>query len=112
MEQWELELAGRLEQLGEEDVRSRLNRGEYGLVGSNQFAAVVKWLDSKELERRLAGEAKVVAAAEAAHSVSREARALASEACREARRAHAIATIALMLSAAIAIAATIIALFK
>jgi ferric-dicitrate binding protein FerR (iron transport regulator) len=122
----ENELLRELEKIGEAEVRSRLARGEFGMVGSSKSTAVKAWLNSKEVERYAARESKALWNAEEAYSTARKAAAAAAEATsdsREAmtlsrlaaansRRANVIALVALGCSILAIMAAVITAIFK
>ncbi len=60
MTSWGNDLVTELERIGEAEVRTRLARGEFGMVGSSKSTAVKAWLNSKESERRAAWETKGV----------------------------------------------------
>jgi len=120
------DLVRELEKIGEAEVRTRLSRGEFGMVGSSKSTIVKAWLNSKESERRAALESKALANAEEAYSTARTAAAAASEAVfnsREAmtlarlsaassRRANVIAIVATICSAVALMIALIIAIYK
>ena len=120
------DLVRELEKIGEAEVRTRLSRGEFGMVGSSKSTAIKAWLNSKESERRAALESKALANAEEAYSTARTAAAAASEAVfnsREAmtlarlsaassRRANVIAIVAMICSAVALMIALIIAIYK
>ena len=92
-----------LETLGEQEVRLRFMKGQYGAPGARNHSFVSVWLDALESARgeKLARES---------NNLARSADASAKEALRIARRANTIATIA-AIAAVIAAIATIIALF-
>ena len=120
------DLVRELEKIGEAEVRTRLSRGEFGMVGSSKSTAIKAWLNSKESERRAALESKALSNAEEAYSAARTAAAAASEAVfnsREAmtlarlsaassRRANVIAIVAMICSAVALMIALIIAIYK
>jgi hypothetical protein len=126
MTSWENKLVTYLEKIGEEEVRTRLARGEFGMIGSSKSTAVKAWLNSKECERRDARESKALANAEQAYSIAREAAAAATEATsdsREAitlsrlaatnsRRANVIAIVAIICSILAVMTAIITVIFK
>ena len=121
---WANDLVIELERIGEAEVRNRLARGEFGMVGSSKSTAVKVWLNSKESERRAARETKGLANSEEAFSTARTAAAAAAEAIsrsREAmtlsqlaaansRRANVIAIIAMVCSIVAVMTAIIIAI--
>ena len=80
MTSWGNDLVTELERIGEAEVRTRLARGEFGMVGSSKSTAVKAWLNSKESERRAAWETKGLANSEEAFSTARTAAAAAAEA--------------------------------
>ena len=126
MTSWENDLLTELETMGEADVRTRLARGEFGMVGSSKSTAVKAWLNSKESERRVARETKALSNSEEAYSTARTAAAAAADAlshCREAmtlsrlaaansRRANVIAMVALVCSILAVMSAVIMAIYK
>jgi hypothetical protein len=126
MAPWETDLVKELERIGEAEVRARLARGEFGMVGSSKSRAVEAWLNLKESERRAARETKALSTSEEAHSTARRADAAAAEAVshsREAmsnsrlaaslsRRANVIAMIAMTCSIVATIIAVIVAVYK
>jgi ferric-dicitrate binding protein FerR (iron transport regulator) len=126
MTSWENDLLTELETMGEADVRTRLARGEFGMVGSSKSTAVKAWLNSKESERRAARETKALSNSEEACSTARTAAAAAAEALshsREAmtlsrlaaansRRANVIAIAALVCSILAVMSVVIIAIYK
>ena len=115
-----------LEKIGEAEVRSRLARGEFGMVGSSKSTAVRAWLNSKEVERCATRESKTLLNAEEAYSTARKAAAVAAEATsysREAmtlsrlaaansRRTNVIAIVAMVCSILAVMTAVITAIFK
>ena len=115
-----------LERIGEAEVRNRLARGEFGMVGSSKSTAVQAWLNSKESDRRAARETKALSNAEQAYSIARGAAAAAVEATsnsREAitlsglaaansRRANVIAIVAMVCSIVAVMTAVITVIFK
>ena len=121
---WGNDLVTELERIGEAEVRTRLSRGEFGMVGSSQSTAVKAWLNSKESERRAAWETKGLVNSEEAFSTARTAAAAAAEAIsrsREAmtlsrlaaansRRANVIAIVAMVCSIVAVMTAIIIAI--
>jgi hypothetical protein len=124
MTPWGNDLVTELERIGEAEVRTRLARGEFGMVGSSKSTAVKAWLNSKESERRAAWETKGLASSEEAFSTARTATAAAAEAiscAREAvtlgrlaaansRRANVIAIVAMVCSIVAVVSAIIIAI--
>jgi hypothetical protein len=120
------DLVRELEKIGEAEVRARLLRGEFGMVGSSKSTAVKAWLSSRESERRAALESKALSNAEEAYSAARTAAAAASEAVFNSReamtlgrlsaasshRANVIAIVAMFCSAAAVVIALIIAIYK
>ncbi|HEX6436401.1 MAG TPA: hypothetical protein VF182_04670 [Candidatus Binatia bacterium] len=120
------DLARELEKIGEAEVRTRLSRGEFGMVGSSKSTAVEAWLNSRESERRTALESKALSNAEEAYSTARTAHAAASEALFNSReamtlgrlsaatshRANVIAIVAMICSAVAITIALIIAIYK
>jgi hypothetical protein len=120
------DLVRELEKIGEAEVRARLSRGEFGMVGSSKSTAVKAWLSSRESERRAALESKALSNAEEAYSAARTAAAAASEAVFNSReamtlgrlsaasshRANVIAIVAMICSAAAVVIALIIAIYK
>ena len=76
-----------LERIGEAEVRDRLARGDFGMVGSSKSTAVKAWLDSKESERWSARETKALSNSEEAYSTACSAAAAAAEALSESREA-------------------------
>ncbi len=58
MTSWENDLLTELETIGEAEVRNRLARGEFGMVGSSKSTTVKAWLYSKESDRCAARETK------------------------------------------------------
>ena len=124
MTSWGNDLVTELERIGEAEVRTRLARGEFGMVGSSKSTAVKAWLNSKESERRAAWETKGLANSEEAFSTARTAAAAAAEAIscsREAmtlgrlaaansRRANVIAIVAMVCSMVAVMTAIIIAI--
>jgi hypothetical protein len=120
------DLVRELEKIGEAEVRARLLRGEFGMVGSSKSTAVKAWLSSRESERRAALESKALSNAEEAYSAARTAAAAASEAVFNSReamtlgrlsaasshRANVIAIVAMICSAAAGVIALIIAIYK
>lgn len=123
---WEKDLTIELEKIGEAEVRNRLARGEFGMVGSSKSTAVKAWLNSKESERLAARESKALSNAEQAYSTARGAAAAAAEATsnsREAitlsrlaaansRRANVIAIVAMVCSLLAVMTAVITVIFK
>jgi hypothetical protein len=126
MAAWEPDLVTELERIGEADVRARLARGEFGMVGSSKSRAVQAWLNSKESERRVARENKALSISEEAHSIARKVESITAEtlansrdamsisrlAEANSRRANAIAIIAMACSVMAILAAVIVALYK
>jgi hypothetical protein len=123
---WANDLVTELERIGEAEVRNRLARGEFGMVGSSKSTAVKAWLNSKESERRAARESKTLSNSEEAYSTACSAAAAAAEAIsnsREAmthsrlaaadsRRANVIAIVAMVCSIVAIITAVITVIFK
>lgn len=115
-----------LERIGEADVRARLARGEFGMVGSSKSKVVNGWLNVKESERSAARETKADSISEEALSTARRADAAAAEAVSESgeaisvgrlavsvsRRANVIAIVAMVCSLIAVITAAIIATYK
>jgi hypothetical protein len=87
MESWETSLLAELERLGEAEVQNRLQRGQFGQIGSDRYSFIQEWLRSKRDAR----------------SDQRADRALSI-----ARRANIVAVIAMILSAATAIGVAVI----
>jgi hypothetical protein len=126
MTSWENDLVTELERIGEAEVRNRLARGEFGMVGSSKSTAVKAWLNSKESERRAGRETKALSNSEEAYSTARTAAAAAAEAVshsREAmtlsrlaaansRRANVIAIVAMVGSILAVMSAVIMAIYK
>ena len=122
----EHDLVTELERIGEEEVRTRLARGEFGMVGSSKSTAVKAWLSSQEAERRVARETKALSISDEAYSTARTAASAAAEAIsdsREAmtlsrlaaatsRRANVIAIVAMICSIVAVITGVIIAIYK
>lgn len=94
MAPWETDLIAELERIGEVEARTRLARGEFGMVGSSKSTAVKAWLHSKESERRAARETKALSMSEEAYSAARAADAAAAEAVSNAREAISISRLA------------------
>ncbi len=126
MTSWENDLVTELERIGEAEVRNRLARGEFGMVGSSKSTAVKAWLNSKESERHAGRETKALSNSEEAYSTARTAVAAAAEAVshsREAmtlsrlaatisRRANVIAIVAMVCSILAVMTAVIMAIYK
>jgi phage terminase Nu1 subunit (DNA packaging protein) len=122
----ETDLVTELERIGEAEVRTRLARGAFGLVGSSRSRAVKVWLNLKESERRAARETKALSISEEAHLTARKADAAAAKAVSNSRdavsisrlaisnsrRANVIAIIAMASSVVAIITAAIIAICK
>ena len=109
MAPWENDLLTELERIGEAEVRTRLARGEFGMVGSSKSTAIKAWLNSKESERRAASETKALLVSEEAYSAARAAAAAAAEAVSNSREAMSLSRLAAAKSlraSVIAIAAT------
>ena len=83
----ENDLVIELERIGEAEVRNRLARGDFGMVGSSRSTAVKAWLNSKESERRSARETKALSDSEQAYSTACSAAAAAAEALSKSREA-------------------------
>jgi hypothetical protein len=94
-----------LEALGEEEVRRRVAKGDYGTPGSQRRSLVELWLRSKDESRKGASESRKETREEESISIAREANSIARNARFVARRANTIAIIAMILSAIIAIVA-------
>jgi hypothetical protein len=94
MTSWENDLMTELETMGEADVRTRLARGEFGMVGSSKSTAVKAWLNSKESERRAARETQVLSNSEEAYSTARTAAVAAAEAVSHSREAMTLSRLA------------------
>jgi hypothetical protein len=62
-----------LEKLGEAEVRKRLQNGGFGLLGSQNYAAVQEWLRGKECKREDDFNARQEAREEESLSISRKA---------------------------------------
>ena len=92
-----------LQSLGEQEVRSRFMKGQYGAPGARNHSFVSVWLDGLASARAEKSTGEQLA-------LSRSADSSAKEALRIARRANTIAIIAAIAAVAAAIAA-IIALF-
>jgi hypothetical protein len=126
MTSWENDLVTELERIGEAEVRNRLARGEFGMVGSSKSTAVKAWLNSKESVRRAGRETKALSNSEEAYSTARTAATAAAEAVshsREAmtlsrlaaansRRANVIAIVAMVCSILAVMTAVIMAIYK
>jgi hypothetical protein len=126
MAPWENDLLTELERVGEAEVRTRLARGEFGMVGSSKSTAVKAWLNSKESERRAASETKALSISEEAYSAARAATAAAAEALSNSReaislsrlaaakslRANVIAIVAMACGIVAVITAVIVAIYK
>jgi hypothetical protein len=126
MTSWENDLATELEKIGEAEVRNRLARGEFGMVGSSKSTAVKAWLNSKESERLAARESKARSNAEQAYSTARGAATAAAEATSNSReaitlsrlaaanshRANVIAIVAMVCSILAVMTAVITVIFK
>lgn len=122
----ENDLVIELERIGEAEVRSRLARGDFGMVGSSRSTAVKAWLISKESERRSARETKALSDSEQAYSTACSAAAAAAEALSKSRetmthsqfaaansrRAIVIAIVAMVCSIVAVITAVITVIFK
>jgi hypothetical protein len=94
MTSWENELVTDLEKIGESEVRTRLARGDFGMVGSSKSTAVKAWLNSKESEGRAARESKALSDAEQAYSTARGAAVAAGEATSNSREAITLSRLA------------------
>jgi hypothetical protein len=111
------DLERELEKIGEAEVRSRLARGDFGMVGSSKSTAVKAWLDSKESERRSARETKALSNSEEAYSMACSAAAAAAEALSKSREAMTHSQLAAANSrraiviAIVAMACSIVAVF-
>ena len=122
----ENDLTAELERIGEADVRARLARGEFGLVGSSKSRVVNAWLNTKESERSVARETQALSISEQALSTARQADAAAAAAVSESReaisigrlavsashRANVIAMAAMICSVVAVITAAIVATYK
>jgi hypothetical protein len=126
MTSWGNDLVIELERIGEAEVRNRLARGEFGMVGSSKSTAVKAWLNTKESERRTVRESKALSNSEEAYSRACSAAAAAAEAIsnsREAmthsqlaaadsRRANVIAIVAMVCSIVAILTAVITVILK
>jgi hypothetical protein len=120
------DLITELEKMGEADVRARLSRGEFGLLGSSKSRAVNAWLNNKESERKAARETKALSmseealliarradkAASAAVSQSGEAMSVGRLAVTASHRANVIAIFAMICSFLAVIAAAVMAIYR
>src|SRR5262249_28389224 len=91
MQSWETNLLVEFEKLGEEEVRLRLQKGQYGAIGSERYLFTEAWLRAKRDTR---GQQR------------------ADRTLSNARRADIIAVIAMILSAATAISVAIMRRFS
>ena len=94
MTSWENDLVTELERIGEAEVRNRLARGEFGMVGSSKSTAVKAWLNSKESKRHAARETKALSNSEEAYSTARTAAVAAAEAVSHSREAMTLSRLA------------------
>lgn len=94
MASWETDLEKELEKIGESEVRARLARGDYGMVGSSKSRTVNKWLSSKNSERQYARDTRALSVSEEASSIARNAESVAAEAVAQAREASSLSRIA------------------
>jgi hypothetical protein len=122
----ENDLVTELERIGEADVRTRLARGEFGMVGSSKSRVVNAWLNIKESERSAVRETQALSISEEVLSTARRADAAAAAAVSESgeaisigrlavsvsRRANVIAIVAMICSLIAVITAAIIATCK
>jgi hypothetical protein len=122
----ENDLVTELERIGEADVRARLARGEFGMVGSSKSRVVNAWLNIKESERSAVRETQALSISEEVLSTARRADAAAAAAVSESgeaisigrlavsvsRRANVIAIVAMICSLIAVITAAIIATYK
>lgn len=122
----ENDLVTELERIGEADVRARLARGEFGMVGSSKSRVVNAWLNIKESERSAVRETQALSISEEALSTARRADAAAAAAVSESgeaisigrlavsvsRRANVIAIVAMICSLIAVITVAIIATCK
>ena len=120
------DLVTELERIGEADVRARLARGEFGMVGSSKSRVVNAWLNIKESERSAVRETQALSISEEVLSTARRADAAAAAAVSESgeaisigrlavsvsRRANVIAIVAMICSLIAVITAAIIATCK
>ena len=104
MQTWETDLLTELERLGEEEVRAKQLRTEFGSIDSPRYQVVDNWLCSKR-------DARSEVRAKEALSISREANLLSRDALSTSRRANTIAIIAMILSVIATISAAVIGLF-
>ncbi|MPZ78253.1 MAG: hypothetical protein GEU77_17215 [Deltaproteobacteria bacterium] len=112
MASWETDLVMELDRIGEAEVRTRLARGDFGMLGSTKSRAVNKWLASKESERLTAKETRALSISEEATSIAHKAHSIAAEALSHSRRANVIAMIAMICSVIAVISAAIIGFYK
>jgi prolyl-tRNA synthetase len=126
MTSWEKDLVIELERIGEAEARTRLSRGEFGMIGGSKSTAVKAWLNSKESERRAVRESKALSNSEEAFSTARAAATAAAEAVSDSReamtlsrlaaanshRANLIALVAMVCSIVALMSAVIIAIYK
>jgi hypothetical protein len=122
----ENDLVTELERIGAADVRTRLARGEFGMVGSSKSRVVNAWLNIKESERSAVRETQALSISEEVLSTARRADAAAAAAVSESgeaisigrlavsvsRRANVIAIVAMICSLIAVITAAIIATCK
>jgi hypothetical protein len=94
MTSWGNDLVTELERIGEAEVRTRLARGEFGMVGSSKSTAVEAWLNFKQSERRAARESKALSDADQAYSTAQAAATAAAEAISNSREAITLSRLA------------------
>lgn len=70
---WEDDLLAELERLGEQEVRKRQLRTEFGNIGSPRYLVVDAWLRSKEDARKSEAESRKELREEMSLSISRKA---------------------------------------
>lgn len=108
MEQRETDLTAELERLGEAEVRSRLAKGEFGMIGSSRSRFVNRWLAAREDERRSAAGKRALSQLEEARSMAAEALSHGRAVSGLARQASFVAIAAMICS----LIALLVALFK
>jgi hypothetical protein len=94
----ESDLVMELERIGEAEVRARLARGEFGMVGSSKSRVVNAWLNTKESQRSIVRESKALSISEEALSTAHQASGAAAAAVSEAGEAMAIGRLAVSVS--------------
>lgn len=77
MQTWEADLLAELERLGEEDLRAKQLRTEFGAIDSPRYQFVENWLRSKRDAREEARRAEALSIAREANCIARSARAIA-----------------------------------